>query len=107
MKTFILIIQTQRKAENASYQIIFVYYWKKIIRKAVSTMEFENEFQRDKAIGKTGEKMVIEYYSGLGYDILDVSEDKYYQYNDDIDLFIDGIKLYNVKGEFDRPIKFT
>lgn len=54
-------------------------------------MEFKNEFQRDKAIGKTGEKMVMEYYSGLGYDVIDVSEDKYYQYNDDIDLFIDGI----------------
>ena len=35
--------------------------------------------------------MVIEYYSGLGYDVLDVSENTYYQYNDDIDLFIDGI----------------
>lgn len=54
-------------------------------------MKFENEFQRDKAIGKIGEKMVIEYYSGLGYDVLDVSENAYYQYNDDIDLFIDGI----------------
>ena len=54
-------------------------------------MEFENEFQKDKAIGKIGEKMVIEYYSGLGYDVLDVSENTYYQYNDDIDLFIDGI----------------
>ena len=54
-------------------------------------MEFENEFQKDKAIGKIGEKMVIEYHSGLGYDVLDVSENTYYQYNDDIDLFIDGI----------------
>ena len=35
--------------------------------------------------------MVTEYYSSLGYDIFDVSEDTYYQYNDDIDLFINGI----------------
>ena len=91
MKILTLIIHILRKAENASYRIIFVYYWKKIIRKAVSTMEFENEFQRDKEIGKIGERMVTEYYSSLGYDIFDVSEDTYYQYNDDIDLFINGI----------------
>lgn len=89
MKIFIIIIQIQRSAQNASYLIISVYFWKKIIRKGVIVLTFENTFQRDKTVGKTGEKIVSEYYNGLDYDVIDVSEITQFQ-QQDIDFLIDG-----------------
>ena len=55
-------------------------------------MAFDNEFTRAKSKGKIGERLVAEYYRGLGYSVIDVSENKQYQRND-IDFFIDGISI--------------
>ena len=60
-------------------------------------MAFENEFLRDKAKGKCGEQIVFDYYSSIGCNIIDVSEDKEYQ-QQDIDFLIDGTG-YEVKTQ--------
>ena len=56
-----------------------------------------NNFEFDKARGKRGEQIVYDYYNRIGYNIIDVSEDKEYQ-QQDIDFLIDGIG-YEVKTQ--------
>ena len=60
-------------------------------------MEFVNEFLRDKSKGKIGEQLVYDYYTNIGCNVEDVSEDKEYQWQD-IDFLIDGIG-YEVKTQ--------